>query len=231
MDTFPRLFRPEKYDDGDAFGGLPSIGGAPSSILDPPSSIVPWHAGDLVTFNGLGFESRVIELGTRGPSHVAIVLIIAGRPMLYESTTLCPLACELCRMKVNGVQAHMPERRIAGYPGAVYRLPLKIPLRDEESERLTEYALREFPPGTPYDLKGAVESGPRWKHWHWLLPYPDLGSIFCSALCARLLMVANRMNWDDAKLYSPADLVRVQRRHDVHGAPERVALPEVTRAA
>lgn len=177
--------------------------------------------GDLVAFYGRSWQSRVIEL-TGGPSHIGIILPINGQRLLYESTTLCELPCELCHRKVDGVQAHDVFDRVSCYYGRVFHLPLSVPLRDGEAWELSAFALNEFPPGTPYDLVGALESGPRLKYWRRFLPHPDLSAIFCSALCARLLMVANRLNWDDPKLFSPADLVRTQLRHAVHGEPVEI---------
>jgi hypothetical protein len=187
------------------------------------SQAISWRAGDLVLFYGTSWQSRAIEIGTRGPSHVGIILEVHGRPLLYESTTLCDLPCELTGKLVRGVQGHTPEKRISAYAGSVYRMPLRVQLDAALSNLLTATALRDFPPGTPYDLVGAIGSGPRLKHWRWLVPYPDLASIFCSALCARLLQCVNRMNWHDPTCYSPADVVRTQLRAAVHGKPESLA--------
>ena len=58
--------------------------------------------------------------------------------------------------------------------------------RRDQSRQLTELIYEEFFTAenpTPYDLAGAIESPT-------LLPFlspPDLGSLFCSALCAMLL--------------------------------------------
>jgi hypothetical protein len=200
-------------------------------VAPPPHRSLPWRAGDLVPFYGREWKSRVIEWGTRGPSHIGIILEAAGRLLLYESTTLCDLACELTGKLVRGVQAHTPEKRIAAYDGLAFRMPLRVPLSAEETNRLTNTALRDFPPGTPYDLAGALASGPRLKHWRWLLPYPDLGSMFCSGLCARLLQCVNRMNWHNPTCFSPGDLVRNQLWAAVHGKPESLAWASEAAAA
>lgn len=190
-------------------------------------------AGDLLLHWGRGFKSRAIELFTRGPSHVSIVLesIVTHALYVFESTTLCDQPCAWCHKPSLGVQAHEPADRIANYPGIVMRLPLKRPLWRDQSQHLTRTARREFPCGTGYDLRGALESGPKLKHWRAFLPYPDMASIFCSALVASLLQEVGKMNRSDPKRFSPADLVDELRRTAVYGPPEPIDLSALRRLA
>ena len=178
-----------------------------------------WNPGDLLAFYGTGLASWCIEWGTWGPSHVGLVISKAGRPLIIEATTLCPLPCEIQKRVVDGVQVHDPAQRIQSYAGRVIRLGLVVPKDGDASHELTQYALGFV--GEPYDLPAALMSGTHWTKFLRCVPYPDLASVFCSALCAHLLMFANRLNWSDPNYYNPANLVRAVRRQATHGTPER----------
>src|SRR5713226_3934901 len=94
-------------------------------------SFVP---GDLLVFAGQGFESRAIALATCRPwqllrgewfSHLGICARgPAGNVLLFESTTLADLPCEILRRKTQGTQAHKPWDRIQNHRGKVWRLRL-----------------------------------------------------------------------------------------------------------
>lgn len=168
-----------------------------------------FHAGDLLFFYGRGFDSRAIEICTAGPSHVGMIFIYRDTPMLVESTTLSNLPCAIRETYVKGVQAQMPLRRVAAYRGRVFHSPMRWGCRFHraQSRQLTELIVEEFftnEQPTPYDLAGALESPT-------LLPFltpPDLGSLFCSALCALLLMDFSKLNRENPKGITPAGLKR-----------------------
>ncbi len=178
-------------------------------------STTKYRAGDLLFFYSTSLESRIIEWGTWGPSHVGMIVEIHGEPMIVESTTLCPLPCEIAKRPVSGVQAHRPEIRLAGYNGRVRLAAItdECSLSHAESVLLEHIVMGHWM-GEPYDLRGAISSGRTWLHMLGL--GDDLGSVFCSALCARLLMRMNRMNWDKAKHYSPVKLLRTVLRLETH---------------
>jgi hypothetical protein len=181
--------------------------------------------GDILAFYGTDWTSRCIEWGTWGPSHVGILCDYRGSPVLVESTTLCDQPCLVTGKTIRGVQAHLAEDRIATYRGRVlhYALTDECRLSSDESTLLTRILLKHWI-GRPYDLAGALVSGTNFlKFSHWV-PYPDLGSVFCSKLVARLYMRLNRLNWDDPGRYSPAYLIRTLRRTGV------IEWPEVVRA-
>jgi hypothetical protein len=140
-------------------------------------------------------------------------------PLLFESTTLCDEPCALAGRRVSGVQAHDPRSRIATYPGrvALVRLTPAWRLTDHEVDRLRDWLLAVA--SEPYDLRGALLSGTRLFKWTALMPYPDLGSLFCSELCAAALMRLYRMPLANPSLYNPASLVRELRRCGTYGAP------------
>lgn len=184
------------------------------------------NSGDLLIFFGRDLLSRVIEFATggfrgRGPSHVGIVARRYGREFVFESTTLCDLPCALTGHKKSGVQAHLAADRVASYPGRVLRVPLRgfWRLDRHEENQLWEWAVEHFLADS-YDLRDALISGTRLLKWSALLPYPDLGSVFCSELCAALLMRLHRMRLDDPARFNPASLIAELRRCGVYGAPE-----------
>ena len=177
--------------------------------------------GDVVAFYGRDLMSRAISLATWGPSHVAIAFRAEdGRLLLGESTTLCPWPCEIKGLIKNGVQAHDPTQRIELYRGRVevYRLAPECRLSSLDASLLA-VMLECYWIGEPYDLGGAILSGTRLAKFFRFWPYPDRGSVFCSALVARLLMRLNRMNWADPEWFNPANLVRTLRRTGVYDPP------------
>ncbi|MGQ0636459.1 MAG: hypothetical protein ACT4QC_17745 [Planctomycetaceae bacterium] len=177
-------------------------------------------AGDLLAFYGRDWTSRLIEAVTWGPSHVGIVSKPDTAPaVLFESTTLCDLPDQLTGRRTTGVQAHVPADRIAAYRGrvALLRLAPVWQLSREES-RLLAKMLRHVH-GAHYDFGGAVLSGTRIFKWTALVPYGDLGSLFCSELCAAVLMRLGRLPIANPAAYNPAGLVRALRRAGVYQAP------------
>ena len=185
-----------------------------------PSPRAVWNSGDLLAFYGDNWTSRAIEWGTWGPSHVGLLIEYKGRPLVIESTTLCKIPCALLDKVIDGVQCHDPAERVQRYDGRVYRLPMLAPLRRRQATDLASYAIENFL-GESYNLPGALMSGTSFVKFLRCVPYPDLASVFCSALCAHLLMFANRLNWSDPNYYNPANLVRALRRQATHGKPER----------
>src|SRR6185312_9740686 len=172
-----------------------------SSILHPPSSTpVPFDSSTLSTTSTL----------------------------LFESTTLCDEPCALAGRRVSGVQAHDPRSRIATYPVrvALVRLTPAWRLTDHEVAQLGDWLLAVA--SEPYDLRGAILSGTRLFKWTALMPYPDLGSLFCSELCAAALMRLYRMPLANPSLYNPASLVRELRRCGTYGAPRRITREEAS---
>src|SRR5579872_950065 len=202
-----------------------------------------FEPGDLIVFYGRDFTSRAIEWATRGPSHVGIICPVAAEgagaapadssppthtleweraPLLFESTTLCDEPCVLTGKCIQGVQAHKPDSRIANYRGraALVRLTRAWRLDRTEIGLLHRWLMQVAQ--EPYDLRGALLSGTRLFKWTSLMPYPDLGSLFCSELCAAALMRLYRMPLENPSVYNPASLVRELRRCGTYGAPRVV---------
>lgn len=183
-----------------------------------------WESGDILIFFGTDWSSRVIELATRGPSHVGIVSRHDDRThLLYESTTLCDLPDQLTGQLCAGVQAHEPEERVNRYRGRVARLRLAPAWRLNRYEADLLGRMLRHVHGESYDLCGALLSGTRLFKWTSLMPYPDLGSLFCSELCAAVLMRLGRLPLSNPSAYHPAGLVRKLRRCGVYRPPETLS--------
>lgn len=182
-----------------------------------------WLDADLLFFWGDDLVSRTIEFFTRGPSHVGILARGYApdheRLLLFESTTLCKLPDVMAHAPIEGVQAHYPEDRIEAYPGRVARMRLADFWRlDRDEADLLRGEVHELH-GLPYDLEGAVLTELRLTR-HWFRPYADMGSVFCSEMCAALLMRLGRLGDDNPSRYTPAGLMRRLRKTGKYSAPE-----------
>jgi hypothetical protein len=142
--------------------------------------------------------------------------------VLWESTTLCRLPDMLTGERVQGVQVHGIEERIASYNGSVYHLPL-VPswrLAYDEWSVLTRFLAHHK--GGHYDYEGAAISGSRvfkFLENRW----PDQKSIFCSELCAAGLMRVGRLPVSNSSLFNPANLVRAIQSTGTHSAMVRLS--------
>jgi hypothetical protein len=177
-----------------------------------------FQPGDLLLFAGRGFESRFIAAVTCSPaqllagqwfSHVGICARDPhGRVLLWESTTLCDLPCEITGRHARGVQAHLPSDRLAHYDGAVWRLRLaeRETLCEAESLRLTDFVLSEI--GRPYDYEGAMISA-TWRLRFCRRLYPTLDKLFCSFYVLAALKDIGKVDKDlNPRAYSPARAAR-----------------------
>ena len=164
--------------------------------------------------------SDLINLGTYGvprwsASHVGIVADAAdGRRLLFESTTLDALPCEITGKRFNGVQAHSLDKVIETYQGKVWLYPLYRPLYDFEERRLSQFLVGLV--GTPYDeLKALRAAGIGFSWFESLLHEEALNHIFCSELVAAAYSDSGLMPTDDAARWNPNHLIRHLRRHQI----------------
>ena len=198
-----------------------------------------FEPGDLVACYGADIASRCISTITAspiapkhlrlGPSHIAIVCRYRDRDLWVESTTMCDHPCEIRCERTNGVQAHLPENRIADYTERsgqvdVYRLVGLNKLSAAESATLTQIVLHHLlGRRRSYDMRGALLSGTRLLRY---LPAAKLEDLFCSELVAALLMRLGRMNHSNPARYHPARLLRELVRTGVY---TRFDMPRSTR--
>src|SRR3974390_1836959 len=103
-----------------------------------PQSMPKIKAGDLIAFSGNSFISDLVNIATYGLprwgiSHVGIMGEAAdGRFLLFESTTLDGLPCEIAGIPFNGTQAHTLEKVIKAYHGKIWHYPLYRELYESE---------------------------------------------------------------------------------------------------
>ncbi len=188
---------------------------------------VAFSAGDIIGFSGANFTSDAINLVTRGIprwciSHVGIVGLHNGRPVLFESTTLDDLPCLIRGEKFQGTQAQELSQRIEGYAGRVWHYPLTAPLYEHEVSRLADFLHAHL--GIAYDQIGAMRAGD-FGGWSWLESQfndQNLASIFCSEFCAAAHTYIGRFRTDNVSRWSPNKFLRAERRLEILGRPNRV---------
>jgi hypothetical protein len=193
-----------------------SAGPARSSTLSVEPEL---KAGDLIGFSGFGFESCFINLMSYGIpwwslSHIGILAEHHGELLLFESTTLSDLPCEIQGKCVKGSQAHRLADRLDTYHGHVWHYPLYRPLYDDENERLSDFLASTI--GLPYDMAGAFNAG--FVGFSWLqsrLHEENLHSLFCSEWCAAAHRIVGMFRTDAANRWSPNNLIRHERRRDI----------------
>ena len=162
-----------------------------------PSDI---KAGDVIGFSGNSWISGLINIGTYGIpfwgiSHVGIMAHAAdGRLLLFESTTLENMPCEIAGECFNGTQAHTLDKILKAYDGKVWHYPLYRPLYDSEDKRLTEFLMATI--HTPYDAMGAFRSAGVGLSWiESCFREQDLHMIFCSEWVAAALVVHRNLSY------------------------------------
>ena len=190
-----------------------------------PAPAPQFQTGDLLFFYGRGWVSWGIELATWGPSHVGIVCGFhgLGDEILVESTTLCHQPCLVTKQVRQGVQFHQVQDRLADYDGRVERMRL-LPgwtLDGYQRSKLGQALWRLQGHGYTREGAGLSATGPLFKASA-LFPYPDLGSVFCSELCAYALMQARVLPPVNPAIYNPASLRRDVRQRALYGPPELV---------
>lgn len=184
-------------------------------------------AGDLLGFSGANIISDLVNIATYGMprwgiSHVAIVGDTEdGRTLLWESTTLDELPCEIAGQSVEGFQAHSIDASIERYRGRVWLYPMYRDLYHAERQRLTTVLTALI--GTPYDKLGAARSAGIGLSWveHLFRP-EDLRSIFCSEAVAAIYSTLGLCPSKSASRWNPNRLVRRYRRAGILLRPERL---------
>jgi len=180
----------------------------------PHANFLP---GDLLLFAGADWDSLAIAAATcslaqllsgQWFSHIGICAEHYGRPLLFESTTLCEQPCAIRNARVSGPQAHAPELRVKNYRGRVWRLRLesRLELRGAEGARLTDFLLSKI--GESYDYRGAAICATRLLRLaRWVRP--SLDRLFCSYYAMAALKDVGRVDHDcAAQSYSPARAAR-----------------------
>jgi hypothetical protein len=179
---------------------------------------------DIVAFSGIGLISDIINVATWGiprfgVSHVGIVAGSKDGLLLWESTTLDELPCQIQGKKVSGVQCHPIDAAIERYRGRIWRYPLYRELYPEETQRLTAFLMAQI--GKGYDEIGAFRSAGFGPIESMLHP-ENLHALFCSELVAAAYREIGIMPTDNAGKWNPHALVRSLRRREILLRPERL---------
>jgi len=183
-----------------------------------PDAVKP---GDIIGFSGEGPTGDIINLGSWGiprwnVCHVGILgEAHDGRTLLFESTTLDPLPCEVAGRPFDGTQAHRLDRVLQGYRGKVWHYPLYRSLYGFERRRLTDFLMGTI--GVPYSKMDALRSADFMglSLFESLLGETHLHHIFCSAWVAAAHAYVGLWPTTNAGRWNPNRLVRYLHGHGV----------------
>jgi len=189
----------------------------PAQQFFDPAVIKP---GDLIGFSGEGFTGDIINLGTYGIPrwgicHVGIMGEAKdGRLLLFESTTLDDLPCEITGARFDGTQAHQLDAVLQRYRGKVWHYPFYRPFYGFERKRLTEFLMGTI--HVPYGMMDAFRSADNGlSYFELLLHGTDLHRIFCSEWCAAALSYCGVWPTTNFGRWNPNKLLRHLRIHGV----------------
>jgi len=192
-----------------------------------PKSTLTVCPGDLIGFSGESFISDFINVVTYGIprwgiSHVGIMGEAPdGRLLLFESTTLDGLPCEITKGHFNGTQAHSLDAVVKAYQGKVWHYPLCRTLYENERQRLTQFLMETI--HTPYDEMGAFRSaGIGLSRVESLFREEDLTTIFCSEWCCAAHTEIGIFRTDNVSRWNPNRFVRTERRQGILLKPRRL---------
>lgn len=184
-------------------------------------------AGDIIGFSGRSWISAGINIATYGIplwgiSHVGLLGNAPdGRLLIFESTSLENLPCEIKHENFTGTQAHLLDDILRVYDGKAYHYPLYRPLYPNEDERLTAFLMETI--HIPYDAMGALRSaGVGLSFVESLFREQDLASIFCSELVAAAYACVGLWATDNVSRWNPNRLVRHLRRAGILLKPRRI---------
>lgn len=183
--------------------------------------------GDIIGFSGECFTSDFINVVTYGIprwgiSHVGIMGEAGdGRLLLFESTTMDGLPCEITGKPFFGTQAHQLQDVVKVYRGKVWHYPLYRLLYENERQRLTQFLMDTI--HTPYDEMGAFRSGGVGLSWiESLFREQDLTKIFCSEWCCAAHTAVGVFRTDNVSRWNPNRFVRTERRQGILLKPWRM---------
>ena len=195
----------------------------PNLVLD----VDVMKPGDLIGFSGFSVIGAAINLATYGIpfwglSHVGIMANAPdGRLLIFESTSLGDLPCEISGEVFEGTQAHELEDVLRPYRGRVYHYPLHRPLYPSENKRLSRFLVETI--HTPYDNLGAFRSAGIGLSWVESLFRPqNLSSIFCSEQVASALSITGIFSTSNVSRWNPNRLVRHLRWNGLLCKPRRI---------
>lgn len=173
--------------------------------------------GDILIFAGASFISRMIALRTcswwqlltgEWDSHIGICASYHGKMLLFESTTLSDIPCEITGRIHRGSKAVDPVARIEFYDGKVWVMkPTKrIPHYEKQALRLKTSLVNMV--GRPYeDLYKLAVVVTRFAKRHRYFR-EDTSKLFCSEMVGVALEDAGLIAQGNAAMFSPSSLAR-----------------------
>jgi hypothetical protein len=192
-----------------------------------PRDLHDVQSGDIIGFSGDCITSDLINIATYGIprwgiSHVGIMGgATDGRLLLFESTTLDGLPCEITEKPFCGTQAHSLDAVVRSYKGKIWHYPLYRSLYDNEQQRLTDFLIGTI--HTPYDEMGAFRSAGVGLSWiESLFREQDLSKIFCSEWCVAAHTAIGIFRTDNVSRWNPNRFVRTERRRGILLKPWRM---------
>ncbi len=177
--------------------------------------------GDVIGFSGAGLTGDLINIGTFGIPrwdicHVGIMGEAQdGRLLLFESTTLDDLPCEIYGAQFDGTQAHQLDTALSSYREKIWHYPLYRPLYDSERQRLTNFLMGTI--HVPYSKMAAFRSADflGMSLFESLLGETNLHHIFCSEWVAAAHSYLGLWPTTNAGRWNPNHLIRFLRAHGV----------------
>ncbi len=212
---------------------MPSVTTVKANVLIPVAQTKEkqmthpeFKVGDIIACSGYAWTSFFINIATYGipgyhASHVGIIGEYNGELLLFESTTLDELPCVIQGKSIDGVKAVRLKDRFEQYSGRMWHYPIYRPLFTNEANRLNAFLLETI--GVPYDHIGAIRAGGiGWSWFESMIHRADLGSIFCSELCAAGHTKIGLLQTDNVSRWNPNRFLRRERRERILKKPWRL---------
>jgi hypothetical protein len=194
--------------------------------LGSKESVMNIKTGDIISFSGFGRKSVIVNLVTYGlpywsASHVGIIGEYKGTQLLFESTTLSNIPCQIQGHSYKGVQAVLLGDRVKSYNGRCSHYGIYRPLFGFEEERLNKFLISKI--GVPYDMVGGMRSAGAGVSWiESKLRGEDLSLIFCSELVAAAHNLIGLLRTENASRWNPNKLIRHERHTRTLRRPRRL---------
>ncbi len=175
--------------------------------------------GDILIFAGASFISRMIAMRTcswwqlatgEWDSHIGICASYHGKMLLFESTTLSDIPCEISGRMHRGSKAVDPAGRIEFYDGKVWVMKPTLAILPRTARRRREALIESLVSmvGRPYeDLHKLIAVGTRFAKRHRYFG-EDASKLFCSEMVGIALEDAGMIAQGNAAMFSPSSLAR-----------------------
>lgn len=173
--------------------------------------------GDVIAFGGKGRVSNLIKWATRSDySHVGMVVRadigngFGDSVFIIESSSMVLTPDVVHKQIMKGVQMHFLSKRLYGYNGNAWYLPLREEIEPSALEKMTAWLRKKHNVKTSYDYAQAIGAGIDIFDQLGLENEPDFSALFCSELVTLALQVAGVVHQDvNPSEITPVDVVRM----------------------